>query len=102
MMRRRMKERGMSDEEIEHRLQQRREGGGPGAGRGQPGEGGGRGGGRGLAADGEIPPMMAQRIKEASPEELEGIKERMKQFGLSDERIEEVIKQIRGDGGAKN
>ena len=55
----------------------------------------------GQAADGEIPPMMAQRIKEASPEELEGIKERMKQFGLSDERIEEVIKQIRGDSGMR-
>ncbi len=102
MMRQRMKERGMSDEEIERRLQQRREGGGPGAGRGQPDEGGGRGDGRGLAADGEIPPMMAQRIKEASPEELEQIKERMKQFGLSDERIEEVIKQIRRNGGGSN
>ena len=46
--------------------------------------------------------MMAQRIKEASPEELEGIKERMKQFGMSNERIEEVIKQLRGDVGAQN
>ena len=54
----------------------------------------------GQAAEGEIPPMMAQRIKEASPEELEQIKERMKQFGLSDERIEEVIKQIRGNDGS--
>jgi membrane fusion protein (multidrug efflux system) len=100
MMRQRMKERGMSDDEIEQRLQQIREGGGPGAGRGQRGGGGGRGGGMGQAADGEIPPMMAQRIKEASPEELEQIKERMKQFGLSDERIEEVIKQIRGNDGS--
>ncbi|MFC2144174.1 efflux RND transporter periplasmic adaptor subunit [Acidobacteriota bacterium] len=100
MMRQRMKERGMSDEEIEQRLQQMRDGGGPGSGRGQRGEGGGRGGGMGKAADGEIPPHMAQRIKEASPEELEGIKERMKQFGLSDERIEEVIKQVRGGNGA--
>ena len=102
MMRRRMKERGMSDEEIEQRIQQRREGGGPGAGPGQRREGGGRGGGMGQAADGEIPPMMAQRIKEASPEELEGIKERMKQFGMSEERINEVIKQVRGDVGAQN
>jgi len=102
MMRQRMKERGMSDEEIERRLQQMRAGGGRGPGHGQRGEGGGRGGGMGQAAGGEIPPFMAQRIKEASPKELEGIKERMKQFGLSDERIEEVIKQVRGDGGAQN
>ena len=102
MMRQRMKERGMSDNEIEQRLQQMGEGGGPGAGRGQRGEGGGRGGGMGQAAEGEIPSSMAHRIKEASPEELKDIKERMKQFGLSDERIEEVIKQVRGDGGAQN
>ena len=56
----------------------------------------------GKAADGEIPPHMAQRIKEASPEELEGIRERMKERGLSDERIEEIIKQVRGDVGAQN
>jgi RND family efflux transporter MFP subunit len=92
MMRQRMKERGMSDEEINERLQQLREGGGPPPGRGP-------GGGMGQAADGEIPPRMAQRIKEASPEELEQIKQRMKQFGMSDERIEEVITQIRGEGG---
>ena len=99
MMRQRMKERGMSDEEIEQRIQQRREGGGPGASPGQRREGGGRGGGMGQAADGEIPPMMAQRIKEASPEELEQIKERMKERGLSDERIEEIIDHLRGNGG---
>ena len=60
-------------------------------GRGGPGQG--RGGG------GEIPPFMAQRIKEASPEELERIKERMRQFGMSDERIEEVVKKVRGTDG---
>jgi hypothetical protein len=42
---------------------------------------------------------MVQRIKDANPEELERIKERMKQFGMSDERINEVIKQVRGEGG---
>jgi membrane fusion protein (multidrug efflux system) len=46
-----------------------------------------------------IPPFMVQRIKDATPEELERIKERMKQFGMSDERINEVVKQIRGEGG---
>ena len=97
MMRQRMKERGMSDEEIEQRLQQIREGGGRGQG------GGSRSGGMGRAPGGEIPPQMAERIKNASPEELEQIKERMKQFGMSDERIEEIIQQVRGtDGGAQN
>jgi membrane fusion protein (multidrug efflux system) len=87
-MRQRMKERGMSDEEIEQRLQQIREGGEHG-----------RAPGLGPADGGEIPPFLVQRIKDASPEELEQIKERMKQFGLSDQRIEELVKQIRGAGG---
>jgi membrane fusion protein (multidrug efflux system) len=102
MMRRRMKERGKSDEEIEIRLQQMREADGSSAGREPRGQGRDRGPGMGQAAGGEIPPFMAQRIKEASREELEGIKERMKQFGLSDERIEEIITQIRGNNGAQN
>ena len=51
------------------------------------------------ASGGGIPPRMAQRNKEASPGELESIKERMKQFGLSDERINEIVKQIRGNNG---
>jgi RND family efflux transporter MFP subunit len=93
MMRQRMKERGMSDEDIEQRLQQMREGGGPAPGRGS-------GGGMGQVADGQIPPRMAEHIKNASPEELEQIKERMKQFGMSDERIEEIVKQVRGEGGS--
>jgi len=100
MMRQRMRERGMSDEEIEQRLQQMRDGGGPGAGRGRRSESGGQGDGMGKAASGEIPPFMAQRIKEASPEELDAIRERMKERGLSDERIEEIIQQVRGGNGA--
>ena len=95
MMRQRMKDRGMSDEEINGRLQQLREGGPPGSGRGP-------GGDTGAAGSGQIPPRLAERIKAANPEELEQIKVRMKQFGLSDERIAEVIQQIRGDGGARN
>ncbi len=102
MMRRRMKERGKSDEEIELRLQQMREAGGSSAGREPRGQGRDRGPGMGQAAGGEIPPFMAQRIKEASREELEGIKQRMKQFGLSDERIEEIITRIRGESGAQH
>jgi len=100
MMRQRMKERGMSDEEIEKRLQQMREGGGPGAGPRQRSGGSGPGAGMEQAAGGEIPPFMAQRIREASREELDGIKERMKQLGLSDESIEEIIKQVRGGNGS--
>ena len=87
-MRQRMKERGLSDEEIEQRLQQIREGGGS------------PGGGKGSAAAGSIPPQMAERIKNASPEELEKIKQRMKQFGMSDGQIEEIVKRVRGEGGS--
>ncbi len=97
-MRQRMKERGMSDEDIDLRIRQMRDGGERQRGRGQ---GGGPGGGMGQSADGgAIPPPMVQRIKEATPEDLERIKDRMKQFGMTDERIEEVIKQVRGDGGS--
>jgi membrane fusion protein (multidrug efflux system) len=99
-MRQRMKERGLSDEEIEQRIRQIQAGQAPGRGPGQgPGQGGPTGDGMGRA-DGGIPPFMAQRIKEASPDELEKIKERMKQFGMSDERVDEIVKQVRGEGGS--
>jgi hypothetical protein len=91
-MRQRMKERGLSDQEIEERIRQIQSGE-------ASGRGGRMGGGTGQGGGGEIPPFMAQRIKEASPEELERIKERMKQFGLSDERIEEVVRNVRGTDG---
>ena len=29
----------------------------------------------------------------------EKIKERMKQFGMSDDRVEEIVKRVRGEGG---
>ena len=71
---------------------------------GGPGRGGGAAQGAGADGPGNtaggIPPFMVQRIKEATPEELERIKERMKQFGLSDERIAETVKRIRGEGGS--
>jgi hypothetical protein len=44
---------------------------------------------------GEIPPFMAERIRNASPEELEQIRKRMKSFGMPDERIDEIIKKVR-------
>jgi membrane fusion protein (multidrug efflux system) len=85
-MRQRMKERGLSDQEIEQRLAERRQGAGPGA---EPG-----------AAGAGLPPFMVQRIKEATPEELARIKARMKEFGMSDERIESTVKEIRNESGS--
>ncbi len=84
-MRASMKERGMSDEQIEERLGQIRSGEGPGVH--PPGGGPGAGG---------IPPQLAERIRNASPEELETIKERMKSFGMPNKKIEETITSIRG------
>ena len=90
MMRQRMRDRGLSDEQIEERLQQIRSGGGrPGAAAGGPPVGP-----RG-AGGGGIPPRMEQRIRDASPEDLEQIKERMKSFGMTDEQIDELVKRIR-------
>jgi membrane fusion protein (multidrug efflux system) len=94
-MRQRMKERGMSDAEIEQRLQQIREDGGPGQGRGPLG-------GSGQMAGGQIPPRMVERIKNASPEELEQIKERMQQFGIPEDRVDEIITQVRAGAEARN
>jgi hypothetical protein len=79
-----MKDRGLSDQEIEDRLE-----------RMQKGEGGPPGGG----ASG-LPPMMVERIRSASPEELENIKARMRQFGMSDERIDEIIRRVRSTEGS--
>ena len=99
-MRQRMKERGLSEAEIEARIEQMRSGSGgrPGGGPQLPSAQGQNGGPPQAGAG--IPPFMVERIKNATPEELEKIKERMKQFGMTDERISEVIKQVRGEGGA--
>lgn len=82
----------MSDEEIEQRIQRMRDGGAQ-----DTGSAFGRG--RGQAPGGQIPPQMAERIRTASPEELEQIKERMRQFGMSDDRIEEIVNQVRESSG---
>jgi membrane fusion protein (multidrug efflux system) len=135
MIKARMKERGMSDEQIAERIQQMKEGSGQFGHRGgspapqtaqstepaatteserrarpadnQPaqaaaGEHQGRGIGPGRPpggfSAGSIPPRMEQRIKEASPEDLERIKERIKQFSdMTDEQIDELFKKIRGE-----
>jgi RND family efflux transporter MFP subunit len=87
MIKQRMKERGMSDEQIEERLKQMQAGGGAAPGRMGPPPGGG------------LPPMLEQRIKEASAEDLERIRKRMKDFGMDEATIDAEIKRIRGDQG---
>ncbi|ANM30425.1 hypothetical protein ABI59_13860 [Acidobacteria bacterium Mor1] len=101
-MRARMKERGMSDEEIDARIKQfTGGGGGPGArggaegeraaGQGPPegGPPGGRPGGRGGRPD----------FANMTEEQLEAVKERMRSRGLTDEQIEERIERMRSGGG---
>jgi len=86
VMRARMKERGLSDEEIEQRLERMRTQGGPPTG------------GPGAQVGGGIPPQMEQRIRDAAPEELDRIRERMRSFGMSDEQVEATIRRVRGEG----
>jgi hypothetical protein len=75
----------------------------PPAGQGQPGMGrtgerpgqgmgqrpGGPGGQR------RLPPQVIEMIKNATPEQLEMFKQRMRQRGMSEEQIEERLRQIR-------
>ncbi len=44
-----------------------------------------------------MPPHLIERIRNATPEELEEFKQRMRQRGLSDEEIAERLRQIRGE-----
>jgi membrane fusion protein (multidrug efflux system) len=90
-MRQRMKERGLSEAEIEARIEQVKAGAaGPGAGPG----GGGPAPGAGPPS-GTLPPFLVERIRSASPEELERIKDRMRSFGMSDEAIEKAVADVR-------
>jgi membrane fusion protein (multidrug efflux system) len=97
-IRQRMKDHGLTDQEIDERLKQMREQGGPPlvAGSGPPGS-------RGLAAqggppgEGGLPPRLEERIREATTEELGAITERMRSFGMTDEQIEGHLRRIRGD-----
>jgi RND family efflux transporter MFP subunit len=117
----RMKERGLSDEQIEERLQRMREGGGRGPGGPRGGQGqqpggaaagqrggvgqqpagagaGQRGGGPGGAgAEGGIPPFLVDMIRNADPEQLEQIKQRMRDRGRTDDEIEQILTEIRGE-----
>lgn len=91
-LRQRMKERGLSDQEIEQRLAEIRAGGGP------PGTGPGAGGPPGGPGAGGLPPFVVERIKHASPEELDQIRARMRERGMSDEQVEAAIRTARGEG----
>ena len=57
---------------------------------------GGQAGAGGFA--GGIPPQFADRIRNASPEELERIKDRMRQRGMSEQEIEQRLEAVRGGG----
>jgi len=109
----RMKERGLDDAEIEERLQQIREGGergvggprGAGGGRpgGQPGEGPvvsaadrGAGGPEGGSPEGALPPQLLEFIRNADAEQLEFIKQRMRERGRSEDEIKQILAEIRG------
>jgi membrane fusion protein (multidrug efflux system) len=80
----RMRARGMTDEQIEARLQ----GGGPGGG--GPGDpaAGGFGGGPGRGG-----PRLD--ISKMTPEEIDQLKERMRSRGLTEEQIEERLQRMR-------
>ena len=47
---------------------------------------------------GGMPPQFVERIRNATPEELEKIKDRMRQRGMTDEQIDERLRSIRSDG----
>ncbi len=48
------------------------------------------------AMAGGFPPQFAERIRNATPEQLERIKDRMRQRGLSDSEIEQRLAAVRG------
>ncbi len=52
-------------------------------------------------AMGGMPPQFAERIRNATPEQLERIKERMRQRGMSDAEIEQRLAAIRGTAPEK-
>ena len=92
-IRQRMKERGLDDAAIEERIKQMREGGGPRfGGRGPEGAPGGPPG----SPDGELPPQLLEFIRNADAQQLEFIKQRMRERGMTEEEIETILTDIRG------
>ena len=96
----RMRERGMPEAAIEEQIRQMQSGErrGPPEG-GPPPPGGGGPPGRGGFTGDNLPPMMEQRIRDASPEDLERIKERMQQFGMDKSQVDAIVKKIREESG---
>lgn len=96
-IRARMRERGLSEVEIEGRLARFAEGGGAGgrqgAGGGQAGPPAGVGGGDEVA----LPPFVLERIRQADDAELDRIRTRMRERGMSDEQVEVAIRSARGE-----
>lgn len=71
--------------------------GGPGRGFG-PGPGIGPGGPPGGFDPDNLPPFVEERIRTATPEELERMRRRMKDFnGFSDEEIDDIFERVRGE-----
>jgi RND family efflux transporter MFP subunit len=97
-IRQRMKERGLSDAEIEERLKQIREGGdrGFGGARGGPGAGARPGGQEGEPSISDLPPQLLEFIRNADAEQLESIKQRMRERGRTEEEITQILTEIRG------
>jgi hypothetical protein len=50
-----------------------------------------------MAPGGELPPVLVERIKKASDEELEQIRTRMRERGWQDAQIEAAIAAARGE-----
>ncbi|MCG6963241.1 MAG: efflux RND transporter periplasmic adaptor subunit [Acidobacteria bacterium] len=85
-MKQRMRDRGMSDQEIEQRIQRVRGG--------QPSQ---RAGGTTQAP--ALPPRLLERLRNASPQELESIKQRMRDRGMTAEQVEAAVRTARGGAG---
>lgn len=86
----RMRDRGMSDDEIAERIEQMKTEGSGAMRGGRPG-----GPPPGGPSPENLPPRMVERIREASDDDLELIKGRMQQFGMSEEQVEEIVRKIR-------
>ncbi len=93
-IRARMRERGLSEEEVDERLARFGERGGPGVGAGPVGPPPGAGGGDDVA----LPPFVLERIRQADDAELDRIRTRMRERGMSDDQVEAAIRSARGEG----
>jgi len=97
-IRQRMKERGLDDQTIEARLQQHREGGGsrPGGPPAVQSAGAGGDASSGGPSLSDLPPQLLDFIRNADAQQLEFIKQRMRERGRTEEQINQLLTQIRG------